>query len=243
MSSQILTSSQSRQAALVDEFLASLDDWGLLHARTRLRAAVLRFAGFTELPPEILCQIGPLLGLRDVLNCRLVSRDWYQAWTHQTVLLTLCRAYFPGLRETHPNSKPDELFLQAAANHLKWDRHGYKREVIPWKLGWSTDGFTNKAGPPDAARSRDLGSVMMGFKVQYNDGMIAWQTDHSLAIVDDLRNRTRQRCALRIGAGPGRRLEVEAVSRDLVVFMGTTHTQRYEKAVYVIASTFHASSL
>lgn len=224
------------QRASIDNFISSLDDWGLLYARTRLQKIVLQFAGLLDLAPETLCHIGSLLTYRDVSNCRLVSREWHRAWNHPAVLLAICKAYFPGLRETHPARKLDDLLSRAVANHLKWRHHGHKRSIIPWKRSWSTNIFINETSPTDPSLSRDCDCEMTNFKVQYSDGIVAWQMDHNLAIVDDLRTRTRQRCALGMGAWAGRRLEVEALSRDLVVFAGKRGSERFGNTVYVIVS-------
>ena len=212
----------SQQKAAIDALFLSLDQWGLLYARSKLRDLALKFSGLEDLPPEIICSIASCLRLSDIFNCCLVSQSWYQSFTHCAVLIALCRHLFPGLRETCPSVGPKQLLINAASNYLKWHQLGYNAKFIPWDPSWSTDHFKNET-PRGAQQLPDADNktIEVVFAIQYTEGLLAWQPNHDMIILDDLQTRTRRRCAFGLQSFSGRRLQIEGLSRQLAVFAGT----------------------
>ena len=219
--------SRDEENEAIDAFLSNLSHWGLLRVRNHLQSMRLKFSGLENLPPEIICEIAPHLDLQDLLNCRLVSREWFRSWTHKAVVATLCKDRFPGLMELHPSTKPDALFLKTAVERLKWQRKDFCRRIIPWDPSRSTDEFRNESTLSTPGPAGDaLETVPVVYPVQYDDGMIAWQPRQDCVIVDDLRTSSRQRYGLAIESISGRCPQVEGVSRKLVVLAGYSNTDR-----------------
>ncbi|CAM1510634.1 Fc.00g009690.m01.CDS01 [Cosmosporella sp. VM-42] len=216
---------QQQRSAAIDALLDKLSDWDLLRIRNRIRNTTLKFSQLEDLPPELFSHIDKHLMVEDVLNCRLVSRGWCQAWTSEPVLISLCRCFFPGLLEMDSSSEIMGIFLKTAAIHLKWLRKGTKKEVIPWDpswKAWNTDHFRDGEGNTSISRTiTPPKPIEVDFPVCYADGNVAWQKGYDMMFVDDLRLRTRQRFGMTFGPMSGRRPQLEALSDKLVVLVGT----------------------
>lgn len=220
-----MDSFQQKQA--IDELLASLDPWALLYARSKLRDVVFKFAGLEDLPPEIICMVVPFLGWKDYFTVGHVSKTWSRAWSHQAVLIAFCQHLFPGLYQMNKHSTQPkqlkQLLEHAMWNRLKWRQRELNMEIIPWIPSWSSPQFTNESRPALQQLEDSTGTpttVENIFPMKYCEGLIAWQNGYDLAIIDDLRARTRRRCALDSGRLSGKRLEIKGLSRRLLVFSG-----------------------
>lgn len=238
-----------RRRESLDALLDSLSAWDLLHIRSRFIDGSVRldgFAGLSELPPEVFAYIIPHLGLRDVLNCYLVSRDWREAWMQGAVASALCSRFFPGLLELYHNDVPDrnQLFRATAQQYMR--KLYVKRSFVAWDVGWSSDIFTNAEDPPASRQLGNLREVNFGFgplTVHYSSGKLAWQPDNCHVIVDDLYTRERSRFSFGMDFISGRPLQLQAVTDSLVVLATSLpqHQSRHQtttdngQTMYVIS--------
>ncbi|KAF7547055.1 hypothetical protein G7046_g9129 [Stylonectria norvegica] len=183
--------------AEIDTFLSSLSPWELLRVRGHLRNISPKFAGLEDLPPEVLIEIVPYLGVKDVLDCCLVSKSWARSWTHNAVLGALCHHNFAGLRDIRPSTDLKELFVKTARRRLARKTARFKKKIIPWDASWSTSEFTNENPMPPSMKT-DTAPALVGVNhpIRYADGKVAWRPNRDLVIIDDLRTRSRQRCTL-----------------------------------------------
>ncbi|PNY28363.1 Uncharacterized protein TCAP_01707 [Tolypocladium capitatum] len=219
------------RTAAIDAFLAGLSPWELMYLRNRLRdgrAKVAGLASFEDLPAELVCAIATEhLRLEDVLNCRRVSQTWRAAWDREAVCLTLCRYFFPGLVEVHGEDREQtlarDLFLREAEQFLR-RRHGkpLQKCFIVWHDAWSSGVFRNKR--PEGEEENSLQGYMPnssrnheGPPVVYGDGKVAWRPSNTRIVIDDLRTRQRQNCSLSQLYLSGLILDMESVTKDLLV--------------------------
>lgn len=207
----------------IDAFLSSLSPWGLLHLKRQLRSGDFPLdglAGMPDLPPEIFCHIVPLLGLKDVLNCRLVSRQWHHAWIHGAVVDDLCRHFFPGLLEIQLSKfDNNQLFLGAARKHARRHLARPKVMTIPWNE--SNEGFFTDVDESALARPGNKGDSYFLYHEQpvwYNNGKVAWQPDKTQVIIDDLRTRRRRRCYFGSTSLSGDFLDLAVCSDKVLLF-------------------------
>lgn len=208
----------------IDAFLSSLDPWGILHLRRQLHSgkhAVEGLAELADLPPEIICQIIPLLRLADILNCLLVSYGWHRAWSHNAVMGSLCRHFFSGLIEIHPD-EPDHarLFLEAARKRLQRQHVRPKLWTIHRNTASTTDFLPISENESSLLTAQDQ-SPDPGLKdiVRYSNGKVAWQPSKSQVIIDDLRTKRRQRCYFGSTLLSGPHLELQVLSSKLLVLL------------------------
>jgi hypothetical protein len=208
----------------IDDFLAGLSPWGLIYTRSRLREPIFGLSQLQHLPPEILCMVVPFLEWNDWLAAHLVSKSWQRSWSHPAVVVAFCQHLFPGLHQMHKSSlPPKQLLAWAIWNQSKWKHRERELEIIPWISSWSSPHFTNERRPALQQLEASTGpatTIENFFPVEYYDGLLAWQKDCDLAIIDDLRTRTRRRCALDSGLMSAKHLQIKGLSRKLLVFSG-----------------------
>lgn len=215
--------SRQRQQA-IDGFLGSLTSWDLIYLRRRMHEHEKRIhlASFEDLPAEIIIYIAQYMELEDLLTCRNVCRSWREAWTFGAVTASLCCRYFPGLTEMSnlPHSAGQELLADTSKRYIgKYLRPRPNAYFLSrWFLG---DKYSEEA--EDMREDIFHRSDCLDFgpdRVQmcYQDGMLAWQPDDSYTIVNDLRRMTRKRCSFGASLVAGRKLDLQAITRELVVF-------------------------
>lgn len=220
------------RTAAIDGFLAGLSPWERMYLRSRLRDCKFSIGGLAsleDLPAEIVCLAATEhLRLEDVLSCRHVSRAWRAAWDHEAVCSTLCRYFFPGLLEVHAEDQERasarDLFLREAELFQR-RRHGkpLQKSFIAWDRAWSSEVFRNKR--PDGEVEDDVPQVGMlaptrahqAARVVYGDGKIAWEAGSTRIIIDDLRQRQRQVCSITRLFLSGQTLDLQSVTKDLLV--------------------------
>ncbi|TWU74012.1 hypothetical protein ED733_000468 [Metarhizium rileyi] len=181
----------------VDAFLTTLSPWDLLYLRSKFRRgdiSITGLAGLPDLPAEILSLIVIQLTLDDIVNCRLVSRDWYATWTQGAVITALGHFFFPGLIERsewlNDRQLPHDL-VQARRTEV---------EDQVWE-GHRTSFYS--AGPP----------------VFYDRGCLAWQASEANIVVDDLRTCERRDCSLMEMHLQGQKFVLQGMSREMLVFV------------------------
>lgn len=211
--------SQRRDA--VKDLLSSLSPWELIEIRRQLCNGdfpILGLAGLQHLPSEIICIIGLSLSIRDVLNCRMVSRSWREAWSNLAVARFICRFRFPGLLELYRDAQdPLALLLEASKRYMKrhelpgpggtvaWanrnDKKGRKVNLQPY----GTSSPFNRAEPV----------------VYCSDGLVAWQcgdeTDRTIVHLDILHDLSHRKLVFGTSLLAGYRLALRALGTKLMV--------------------------
>lgn len=210
---------------VIDGFLGSLSSWDLVYLRRRMHAheARIRLAALEDLPAEIIIYIAQFLELEDLLACAHVCRHWHAAWTFGAVTASLCCRYFAGLTESHglAHAAGHDLFSARARRYIG-------KYLRPWPNAYlSTRWFVGANNEPQ--RSEDMRedafhrSECLDFGLDsppmcYGDGLLAWQPEDSYAVINDLKSLTRTRCSFGASLVAGRKLDLQAVTRQLVVF-------------------------
>lgn len=213
---------RQQEMARLRVVVSFLDDWGVMYLRAQIRKRSLELSTLENLPVEILHCIVPYLRLGNWFNCRLVSTGWRHAWSHPMVVLSLCRRYFPGLRQMNPSLDPDELFRKTVTKHLQWDRRRRTDQAIPQNITWWSMATSFDEQKPTSSPSNDRHSPLgVNFPVQYSDGKLAWQPSHERVVIEDLHQQTCQDIGLTDGFLSGKRLQVEGLSSKLLVMAGS----------------------
>ncbi|KID85295.1 Cyclin-like F-box [Metarhizium guizhouense ARSEF 977] len=208
----------------IDAFLATLSPWDLLYLRGKFRSGIpiTGLAGLPDLPAEIISLIVIQLTLDDIVNCRLVSRDWYSSWTQGAVITALSHFFFPGLIEKHKQlSNPQSLhrLVQASvARALRRQARPSRISFITWRERhcpvFRRPGEEAEA-PLDCHR---LSYEFPGPGASYDRARLAWQADQLKVVVDDLRTCERHDCSLTEMYLQGQELTLQGMSRELLVF-------------------------
>ena len=207
----------------IEKFLNSLSSWDLITLRTKLRAqeSRIKLAALEDLPPEIIIYITQYLELRDLLNCARVNRNWREAWTLGPVTASVCCRYFPGLTESRgvPHSEGHTLFARASARYIdKYLRRSTNHYSMQrWYAGdaSSTDWEDTREDVFHQYEYLSFGENPI--QTCYQDGKIAWQPENSYVVVTDIVANRRKRCGFGGSLVEGRRLDLQAISSDLVV--------------------------
>lgn len=207
----------------IDSFLSSLSPWDQLYARRRLNeACVTGLASLIDLPPELVLCISEYITLQDVLNCRLVCRDWNQVWFSRPVMKGLSLKWFGPPAELYESqSIQREHFMKEITNHLRGHApEKSQRLFIPWNHGMRSEFFENEHAnrPVDHAGVVSCELMQPRCAVVYQDGILAWQPEHNIAIIDNLQTRRRQRHVFGDVLMHGWTSVLQAVSRELAVF-------------------------
>ncbi len=214
---------RERQLA-IDGFLGSLSSWDLLYLRRRmhLHESRIKLAALEDLPAEIVIHIAQFLELEDLLTCANVCRNWHATWTFGAVTASLCCRYFAGLTEKHglPHSDGQQLFAEHARRYI--GKYLRPRPNVHFSSRWFV-GSNESLGGEDMRedafhQSECLDFGLDGFSMCYDDGLLAWQPDDGYVVVNDLRTLTRNRCSFGASLVAGRKLDLQAVTRKLVVF-------------------------
>lgn len=212
-----------RQQA-IDGFLSSLSSWDLIYLRRRMlvHESRIKLASLEDLPAEIIIYIAQFLELEDLLTCVNVSRSWHEAWNFGAVTASLCCRYFPGLTEQHnlPHSAGQKLFSEHARRYI--DKYLRPRPNVFYSSRWFV-GSNDSPGLEDMRqdafhRSECLEFGLDSFQMCYSEGLLAWQPDDSYVIINDLKTLTRSRCSFGASLVAGRQLDLQALTRQLVVF-------------------------
>lgn len=209
----------------IDAFLATLSPWDLLYLRDEFRNDRIPIDGLarlSDLPAEILCLIATHFSIDDVVNSRLVSRNWFSSWTQGAVITGISHFFFPGLLEKHKElndgTSPESLLQSSMAKYLQ-RRHARPRRssFILWQ--GSSPAFTRL----NAIDELDSGPVCFyspGPPVFYDRGRLAWQTSGFSTTVDDLRTCERRACNVDdVQILQMQRLVLQGMSRELLVFV------------------------
>ncbi|XWW94669.1 hypothetical protein V2A60_002614 [Cordyceps javanica] len=209
---------------VIDGFLSDLSSWDLLYLRRRLHyhESRIKLASLEDLPGEIIIYISQFLELEDLLTCANVCRSWQQAWTFGAVTASLCCRYFPGLTEKHdlPHSAGQSLFAEHAKLYI--DKYLRPRPNAYFSSRWFV-GTNESACDEDMRqdafhRSECLDFGLDSFQMRYADGLLVWQPEDGYVVVNDLRTLTRSRCSFGSSLVAGRKLDLQAVTRKLIVF-------------------------
>lgn len=138
----------------VDEFLAGLSSWDVLHLRARLRNMEIHGLKVIEdMPIDVICQIAQWLHPNDLFKAITVCRTWKAIFTSDAVLSMACSNLFPGLRESRPDCK-DLLELLRETYWL------YGRE------------FLYHVRPPPGIPKSPMTATLNGIKALYGDGKV-----------------------------------------------------------------------
>ncbi len=213
---------QGRREA-IDSFLNSLSSWDLITLRTQLRAqeSRIRLASLEDLPPEIIIYVAQYLELQDLLTCSRVSRSWRAAWTLGPVTASLCCRYFPGLTESRglQHSEGHSLFARASARYidkyLRRTTNAYA--MLPWCTGDAATTAWEDTREDAFHQYEYLAFGENPIQTCYQDGKLAWQPENSYVVVTDISESRRKRCSFGGSLVAGRRLDLQAISSELVV--------------------------
>ncbi|KAJ6785711.1 hypothetical protein PWT90_06253 [Aphanocladium album] len=215
-----------RQQA-IDGFLSSLSSWDLLYLRRRMHAheSRIRLASLEDLPAEIVIYIAQFLELEDLLTCANVSRSWRETWTFGAVTAYLCCRYFPGLTEKYGllHSEGQDLFSEYSRRYI--GKYLRPRPNAYLSSRW----FVGNNEPPSSGAAEDmredafqrsecLDFGLDSFQMCYSEGLLAWQPDDSYVVLNDLKTLSRSRCSFGASLVSGHKLDLQAVTRNLVVF-------------------------
>lgn len=210
----------------IDAFLATLSPCDLLYLRGKFRSdiPITGLAGLPDLPAEVISLIVIELTLDDIVNCRLVSRDWYSSWTQGPVITALSHFFFPGLIEKHKQlsnlQSPHRLVQASVANAL---RRRHSRPSRTSFILWREPRCPVFRRPGEEAEEpldcRRLSFDVPGPTAFYDRGRLAWQADKLKIVVDDLRTCERHDCSLTEMHLHGQGLALQGMSRELLVFI------------------------
>lgn len=211
--------------AKVAAFLTTLSPWDLLYLRNEFRHNRISLNGLarlSDLPAEILCVIATHLTIDDVVNCRLVSRDWLTSWTQGAVITGISHFFFPGLLERHKelnDAQSAETLLQSSMVKYLRRRHArpHRSSFILWQHPSPAFRGVNAI---DQLESGPVCFYSPGPPVFYDKGRIAWQTSGFSTTVDDLRTCERRDCNVDdVQMLQIQRLVLQGMSRELLVFV------------------------
>ncbi|KAF5139200.1 hypothetical protein E5D57_002992 [Metarhizium anisopliae] len=210
----------------MDAFLATLSPWDLLYLRGKFRSGIpiTGLAGLPDLPAEVISLIVIELTLDDIVNCRLVSRDWYSSWTQGPVITALSHFFFPGLIEKHKQlsnlQSPHRLVQASVANAL---RRRHSRPSRTSFILWREPRCPVFRRPGEEAEEpldcRRLSFDLPGPTAFYDRGRLAWQANKLKIVVDDLHTCERHDCSLTEMHLHGQELTLQGMSRELLVFI------------------------
>ncbi|KHN94762.1 F-box domain, Skp2-like protein [Metarhizium album ARSEF 1941] len=211
----------------VDAFVATLSPWDLLYLRGRFRGGTLPItglAGLPDLPAEIVSLIAVQLTLDDIVNCRLVSRDWHASWTQSAVITALSHFFFPGLVEKHEQLKVPQSprrLVDASVTRALRRRHARpcRASFIVWRERCCPVFRRPREEDDQGSDCRRTSYRSTGPPVFYDRARLAWQASEVSVIVDDLRTCRRHDCSLVEAHVQGQRLALQAMSRELLVFV------------------------
>ncbi|KAF4990643.1 hypothetical protein FDECE_14308 [Fusarium decemcellulare] len=214
----------------IDRFLSDLSPWDLLYLRGKLRNTTIILSTLVDLPPEIICLVLSYLDINDFRSCRLVSKAWAATWTQDAVFLWACRQFFPGFLETYHTMPGKQLYSLAIKKRNKWHRPHCKFKWIRWNQRFNR--IFNETPPPSSQSGAQFVDVVYPFL--YAREKLAWQPSLGQVIVDDLRNRKRQRFLPQDGAMSGTQFRVVAISYQLLVLVGVGFG-RPERTMYIVS--------
>ncbi|KAH7153261.1 hypothetical protein EDB81DRAFT_451622 [Dactylonectria macrodidyma] len=185
---------QPERKADLHRFVSRLSSWEILYVRNLLQGSRIKLAGLEDLPPEIVCDLIPHLDLEDAIACRLVSKGWAIAWSHDAIWTSLCKRFAPGVRESFPTETSRQLFFDAMKRRKeRQTARFFDKTMILWDMAWDSCMFRNVVRPRSTISPLNI--VTGEFNVFYTDGKITWQPSRDLVIVDDLNQGTRHRFA------------------------------------------------
>lgn len=181
-----------------DTILETLSPWDILHLRRRLLSLDVdkkAFATWANLPLEILYHITDYLTTKDILACRLVSREWRKAWLQDGLLMRVLKVYYPGLIKANPrNLTRERLLLDVLHSYRRKKVSGLKGTFVPWFSEDPGPVRVTSSGVPTyrlTANLRDDPTVGVALSPMYSDGKVAWQIIDQQFIVDDLKTARR----------------------------------------------------
>ncbi|OAA69886.1 Cyclin-like F-box [Cordyceps fumosorosea ARSEF 2679] len=209
----------------IDDFLGSLSSWDLLYLRRRmhLHEARIKLASLEDLPAEIVIAISQFLELEDLLTCAAVCRSWHAAWSCGAVTASLCCRHFAGLTERHGLPHADGHRLLAVRSRLYIDKYLRPRPNAYFSSRWFVGGGGSAAAAEDMRERVDHQAECVDFGLDplqmcYDDGLLAWQPEDGYVVLNDLRAMTRSRCSFGSSLVAGRKMDLQAVTRKLIVF-------------------------
>ncbi|KAJ3495154.1 hypothetical protein NLG97_g3601 [Lecanicillium saksenae] len=223
--SQGLDTHERQQA--IDGFLSSLSSWDLLYLRRRLHdhESRIQLASLEDLPDEIIIYIAQFLELKDLLTCANVSRSWRETWTFGAVTAYLCCSYFPGLTEKYglPHSEGQLLFSEYSRRYIEKYLRPRPNAYLSSRWFIGSNESLGSEGPEDMRedafhRSECLDFGLDSFPMCYSEGLLAWQPNDSYVVLNDLKTLSRSRCGFGASLVSGRKLALQAITRNLVVF-------------------------
>lgn len=211
----------------IEDFLSSLDTWGLLNLRSRLRSdrhPLVGLANLGDLPLELISRIAQTLTVPDILNCCLVARACYHKFSHDAVMRPLCRRIYPGLVEVAKSNgnkgTPGQLLISEARRLMRRHRtHTPEEGFIAW------DDEPNHV-PITQLENLSLDQFKkrvekgQGFPPEfvYHGHKVAWKSAPSLVTIDDLHTGERQRCHFMSAVLQGNLRALVGMSDEVLVF-------------------------
>ncbi|KAM3553232.1 hypothetical protein MY1884_006788 [Beauveria asiatica] len=209
---------------VIDGFLDSLSSWDLIYLRRRMHVheSRIKLASLEDLPAEIIIYISQFLELEDQLVCANVCRSWRAAWTFGAVTASLCCRYFSGLTEKYNLSHSQGQALFSEYSRLYIDKYLRPRPNAYFSSRWFVGGneaLSFEDMREDVChRTECLDFGLRTFQMCYDDGQLAWQPDEAFVVVSDLKTLTRSRCSFGASLVAGHKLDLQAVTRKLIVF-------------------------
>ena len=180
--------------AVTDVLLELLAPTDVIYLRQRVQTVDLSraFAQWSDLPCDVLCQIGDYLSKEDFLRARLVSRAWKLTWLQDVLLVGMLNTHYPGLlRAGNLNMSYEALFM--IVHHLyarRRVRNGLRGLFIPCFTEQTK--LASRAGDGLISVSRlsrnmqhDESEVAIPSHL-YNDGKVAWCSPGLRFGVDDI---------------------------------------------------------
>lgn len=226
---------KSELTALVD----ALDPWELLYLRSVLRQRRIELAGLTQLPIELLVEIGTSLEPMDLVACASVCTSWRHLWTSEYVLRGCAKFFFPGFIETTAATNPQDDLWSAFV--LRADRQSRRSRgtftftsgIIQHVDGSASLGSSSFFVPDPDAHSdgciklphepwdRQFWSTPLApLRVPslYSHGRVATQVDDCCVLLDDIYKRRRRLVSWPEGRLSGSQLTAVVLTEKLLVF-------------------------
>jgi hypothetical protein len=210
---------QGQRNRIIDDFIRDFSTWDWLYLRARVRHATIdrqHLASVNDLPTDVLSGVAAYLPLPDTIRCQSVSRKWKTMWSDAAVLGGVCEKYYPGALRFYEHKVPVNQLLP----------HLFHLSKNPAGKNWNSSAITWNIGPEATSSSSRHGVVSETLpsstdasppQLLYAAGKVAWQSQPSFVVIDDLEKRTWRRISFLAHRLRGASTKLVAFSGDLLV--------------------------
>lgn len=210
---------QGDRNRIIDEFIQDFSTWDWLYLRARARHVSIdrqHLASVADLPADVLSLVAAYLLLPDIIRCQSVSRKWKATWSDAAVLGGVCENYYPGALRFYEHKIPVDQLLPHL-RHLSKHPAGkdWNASAITWNIGPEASSSASRNGV--VSEKLPSGTDASPPQLMYAAGKVAWQSEPSFAVVDDLEKRTWRRISFLAHRLRGATTKLVAFSGDLLV--------------------------